>query len=156
MSPSSRTSALSTHPPSRPPAPDQTCQSPSPLPVWQREIRSPPRNDRQYATGLDQYKTKLVGSDKPITDTAILNQIIFNLPTDGTNWRMANQFIIRDNINLEQALATLQSYEIDYKTNTAAIATDETATTAYENRGHRGGRGRWRGRGRDQGRMGSG
>ena len=56
---------------------------------------------KQYATRLELYKTKLAGSSQPITDTEILQQILFTLPTDTSNWQMAKQWVICDKLSFE-------------------------------------------------------
>ena len=110
---------------------------------------------RQYATRLEQYKTKLAGSSQPVTDTEILQQILFTLPADTPNWQMAKQWVIRDKLSLEQALITLQSHEASFQSDTAITATDTAATASdgrVQNRGRGSKRGRSQGRGRNRGR----
>lgn len=51
-------------------------------------------NIRQFVTRLERFKIMLDDSSQPITDTEMLNKILYSLPLDQPNWQMARQWAI--------------------------------------------------------------
>lgn len=104
-------------------------------------------NIRQFATRLERFKIMLADSSQPITDTEMLNKILYSLPLDQPNWQMARQWAIREKHDLEKALNLFETIEIPLKPDaTAAVVVDKGSSGSRLSLRNRG-RGRGRGRG---------
>jgi hypothetical protein len=66
---------------------------------------------RQFLNILEHYRTQILTTDDPITDTELRNRILQALPIGDGVWQQAKMWCLRDKATLEQAISVLESHE---------------------------------------------